>query len=215
MPLNSASLDAPAIDPVRLRIVAEARRHFLSHGFRGVTMSDLAAELGMSKKTLYAHFLTKIDLIEAVLRHKFEEIERELASSTSGYSTDFLAALQQMLACLQKHTSELQPPFVRDMQRASPELFQMVECRRQELIQRYFGTLFSEGQQRGMIRDDVPVTVVVAMLIAATQAIVNPTVLGELGLTPASGFAAVITVVLEGVLTRKDRSHDDQSTLAD
>jgi AcrR family transcriptional regulator len=30
------------------RIVSAARRHFFSHGLRGVTMDDLAEELGMS-----------------------------------------------------------------------------------------------------------------------------------------------------------------------
>ncbi|PYK63066.1 MAG: hypothetical protein DME50_18215, partial [Verrucomicrobia bacterium] len=39
----------------RQRIVEAARAHFFSHGFRSVTMDDLAEELGISKKTLYAH----------------------------------------------------------------------------------------------------------------------------------------------------------------
>ena len=30
------------------RIVTAARQHFFAHGFRGVTMDDLAAELGMA-----------------------------------------------------------------------------------------------------------------------------------------------------------------------
>ena len=50
-------------DPNRQRIVDAARVHFFSHGFRSVTMDDLAEELGISKKTLYAHFPGKIDLL--------------------------------------------------------------------------------------------------------------------------------------------------------
>ena len=193
-------------DPVRARIVAEARRHFLQHGFRGVTMSDLATELGMSKKTLYAHFLTKIELVEAVLRNKFDTIESDLASINTVGSTDFLAALQQMLACVQKHTDEVNPSFIRDVQRASPELFQVVEGRRRELIQRYFGALFIEGRKRGMVRKDVPIDVIVAVLLASTQAIVNPRALTELKLTPTTGFASILAIVLDGALTPKGRS---------
>ena len=54
-------------DASRQRIVEAARAHFFSHGFRSVTMDDLADELGISKKTLYAHFRSKIALLEAVL----------------------------------------------------------------------------------------------------------------------------------------------------
>jgi len=52
-------------DANRQRIVDAGRAHFFSHGFRSVTMDDLAGELGISKKTLYAHFPGKIDLLEA------------------------------------------------------------------------------------------------------------------------------------------------------
>ncbi|MGH7937854.1 MAG: TetR/AcrR family transcriptional regulator [Chthoniobacterales bacterium] len=44
-----------AFSPSRLsrrRIVETARAHFFQHGFRNVTMDDLAAELRASKKTL-------------------------------------------------------------------------------------------------------------------------------------------------------------------
>ena len=67
---------------IRQRIVDAARAHFFSHGFRSVTMDDLADELGVSKKTLYAHFPGKIDLLEAVLTDKFEGVEAMLKEVT-------------------------------------------------------------------------------------------------------------------------------------
>jgi hypothetical protein len=42
-------------------------------------------------------------------------------------------------------------------------------------------------------------------LLGAVQAIMNPSKMTELGLTPAAGYAAIITVILEGVLTEKGR----------
>ena len=58
-----------------------ARTHFFSHGFRSVTMDDLAEELGISKKTLYAYFPGKFDLLEAVLADKFAGVEAMLRSA--------------------------------------------------------------------------------------------------------------------------------------
>ena len=63
-------------DPNRQRIVEAARAHFLSHGFRSVTMDDLATELGISKKTLYTHFPGKFDLLEAVLATSSRALKR-------------------------------------------------------------------------------------------------------------------------------------------
>jgi len=63
MKRNAKAAPPPAAAAARRRILAGARRHFFANGFRRVTMDDLAAELGMSKKTLYAHFPSKQHLL--------------------------------------------------------------------------------------------------------------------------------------------------------
>jgi AcrR family transcriptional regulator len=189
------------------RIVDTARHHFFAHGFRGVTMDDLAAELGMSKKTLYAHFPSKTMLVEAVLLRKIRDMEAELERITFESSADFTGALQQLLATLHRHMGEIQPPFLRDIRREAPELFQMVESRRPAIIQRYFGKLLADGRSAGMIRKDIPVKLAVEILVGAVQAIVNPKKLEELEFTPNTAASAIITVVLEGMVTAKGRIH--------
>ena len=197
-------IDSPGEGTARGRIVAAARRHFFAHGLRGVTMDDLAAELGMSKKTLYAHFPGKAALVEAVVHEKFRQLEAEVAAIASDRS-DFLTALHRLLACLQRQSAEVQPTFLRDLQREAPELLKWGEARRREVIQRYFGQLLAEGRRQGLIRKDVPVHLVIEVLLGAVQAILNPPKLAELGLTPKAALSAVLTVVLEGAISPKGR----------
>src|SRR5215468_11664853 len=83
---------------VRQRIVDAARAHFFSHGFRRVTMDDLAEELGISKKTLYAYFPGKFDLLEAVLADKLKGVEATLKEVTRADPDDFPATLRRLLA---------------------------------------------------------------------------------------------------------------------
>jgi AcrR family transcriptional regulator len=194
---------SPGEPATRQRILAMARKIFLAQGFRSVTMDDLAGELGMSKKTLYAEFGSKTALLEAMLLDKFRSVEADLTPITSAGTADFAGALQRLLACMQQHIDEVKPPFLRDIQRECPELFQVVEGRRRELIERHLGKLLAEGRRAGMVRRDVPVHLIMEILMAAVQAIVNPSRLLELGLTPIRGVTAVITVVLNGVLTRE------------
>jgi AcrR family transcriptional regulator len=193
-------------NPAAQRIVTAARRHFFAHGFRSVTMDDLARELGMSKKTLYACFPGKASLVQAVLLDKFRGIENDLERIAAESPSDVLAALHELLACVQRHTEEIQPPFVRDIRREAPEMFQLVQNRRRELIQRYFGKLFDDGRKAGIIRKDIPARLIVEILLGATESIMNPPRMAELGLTPKAGFMSIITVVLEGVITGKGRS---------
>jgi AcrR family transcriptional regulator len=207
MPRRKAATKAPSEAPLaRQRIVATARRHYLAHGFRGVTMDDLARELGMSKKTLYAHFPTKVALVEAILRDKFQSVEADLKRASAQRPASFLAGLRLLLACVQRHTAEVQPPFLRDLEREAPETFQIVESRRAELVQRYFGKLLRQGRRQGLVRKDVPLPLIIEILLGAVQTIMNPPKMAELGLTPKTGFTAILTVILEGVITPKGRS---------
>jgi hypothetical protein len=48
----------------------------------------------------------------------------------------------------------------------------------------------------------------IEILLGATEAIMNPPKMAELGLTPKTGFLTIITVVLEGVLTERGRSRE-------
>jgi AcrR family transcriptional regulator len=189
----------------RRRIVAGARTYFFAHGFRGVTMDDLAAELGMSKKTLYAHFSSKMALLEAVMADKFSHVEADLARVTAENPSDFPARLQALLACMRSHTDEIGVAYIRDVRREAPELFAQVQARRRELIQRFFGKLLQDGRKAGMIRKDIPATMMIEMLLGAVDSVVNPAKMEELGSTPKEAFYQIITIFLEGVVI-KERS---------
>jgi len=192
-------------DEGRQRIVGAARAHFFSHGFRSVTMDDLAEQLGTSKKTLYAHFPSKIAVLEAVLADKLACVEAKLKEITRTYPHDFPTALHELLVGMQGELDEIKPPFVRDMRQKAPHVFKMVERRRAALIERFFGKLFVEGQGTGMVRKDIPAKLIIEILLAMVQAIMNPPKVEEFGLTPKTAFALIIKVVLEGVLIRKGK----------
>jgi AcrR family transcriptional regulator len=190
------------------RIVEAARAHFFCHGFRSVTMDELAEELGISKKTLYAHFPGKIELLEAVLADKFAGVEAKLNRIIHAHPHNFSAALLELLANMQRELDEIKPPFVRDMRQKAPHVFKVIERRRAALIERFFGKLFIEGQRAGMVRKDVPAKLTIEILLAIVQAIMNPLKMEELGMTPKEGFAGILKIILEGALTRRGRTVD-------
>ena len=192
-------------DPNRQRIVDAARVHFFNHGFRSVTMDDLAEELGISKKTLYTHFPGKFDLLEAVLADKLTGVEMTLREVTRAHPNDFSATLRELLAGTRRELDEIKPPFVRDMRQKAPHVFKLIERRRAAVIQRYFGELFVDGQRAGMVRTDVPAKLMIEILLAVVQSIMNPPKMEELGMMPKEGFAGILKIVLEGALTAKGR----------
>jgi len=56
-----------------------------------------------------------------------------------------------------------------------------------------------------MVRKDVPTKLIIEILLAIVQAIMNPPKMEELGMMPKEGFTGILKIVLEGVLTSKGR----------
>ncbi len=185
------------------RLVETAKSHFFAHGFRGVSMDDLAENLGMSKRTLYQHFSSKENLVKAVILLKFKNIDTELQNVLAESGRDFEGALRGLLACMQAHAGEIKPPFIRDMRRESPELFKLAESKRHEVVQTHFGKLLRSGRASGMIRKDIPVPLMIELLLGTLDAVVNPVRLTELGLSPKAAFSTITAIFLEGVVVRR------------
>ena len=62
----------------RRQIMDGARTVFLSAGFDGASMNDIAREAGVSKGTLYAYFTSKDDLFEAIIRGEYAQAAERL-----------------------------------------------------------------------------------------------------------------------------------------
>ena len=61
---------------VKERIIQAARNEFLRYGIRSVSMDDIAAQLGMSKKTIYQSFVDKEQLVDAVIENEIASMQQ-------------------------------------------------------------------------------------------------------------------------------------------
>ncbi len=75
----------------RRQIMDGARQVFLSAGFDGASMNDIARAAGVSKGTLYAYFNSKDALFEAIIRGEFaQSAERLCTFRREGDARDML-----------------------------------------------------------------------------------------------------------------------------
>lgn len=167
-------------------------------------MCDLAQELEISRKTLYARFPGKLDLPEVVLAEKFASIEPGVKPATHAPSRDFFATLPELLAATGHELAAIKPPFVRDMRQRTPQMFKAIEQRRGAPIERDFGEPFRQGQCAGMVRRRF-VRLMIELLVIPVRSTMNPAGMEELGMLPREGFGGIRKSVLEGALTAKGR----------
>lgn len=59
---------------MKSKILNTAIEEFLSYGFKSVTMDDIADKMAISKKTIYASYKNKTELVEATVMAVFDKI---------------------------------------------------------------------------------------------------------------------------------------------
>src|SRR6201993_3040205 len=82
----------------RRQIMDGARQVFLSEGFDGASMNDIARAAGVSKGTLYVYFDSKEQLFEALIREgKKEQAERLVFPGEPGDARELLGGFGRRL----------------------------------------------------------------------------------------------------------------------
>ena len=187
------------------RILDAAQSRFFAHGFSRVTMDELAADLGMSKKTLYRHFPAKEALLEAVMDRFTHGIAKEMDTIMANRSLVFPARLQALLGALGRRLALLDRVFLEDMGRHAPQVWKRIEDFRRERIFRVFGELFRQGAAQGHFRSDLDPSLILQIYFHSIQNVLNPRTLSTLPHSAGQVFETLLSVLFEGVLTEKGR----------
>lgn len=196
--------DSNASD-ARVRIVAAARVHFFAYGYSALRMDDLAAELGMSKKTLYVHFPSKDALVEEILQGFVQEVRSSADALFADTSLSFTAKLHRFTQAMTQRFARMNPHIFRDLQRSAPHIYRHVEELRHKNIPHVFGQMLRQGQAAGMVRADVDPALALEFWRPAIQNLMHPDTLDRLNVGPDQMFKQAVQLFFGGLLTTAGR----------
>jgi AcrR family transcriptional regulator len=197
-------------NPVVTRIVRQARAHFFSHGYSQCTMDEIAAELGMSKKTLYVHFSSKEALMTAVIDDLGREIRGSADALLANRQLNFAEKLRGFAEGMVERLTTINPRLLRDLQRFSPDLYRRVAEMREKNIPYVFGRFIEEGQIAGMVRNDLRTDFAVAFFLSAMNGLVQPAMMERLGIGPRDIAPRAIELFFGGLLTPAGRKEHEK-----
>ncbi|MFW5886156.1 MAG: TetR/AcrR family transcriptional regulator [Bacteroidota bacterium] len=132
-------------------IIEKVCELYKKFGIKSVTMDDVARELGISKKTLYTHFVDKASLVKVVIEYDKEKLARE-------YSAIFqkgLNAIEEMFEVNQfvmNIIRQYSPTIEYDLKKYYPAIQQnMQEKKLDNMYNTMLGNL-KKGKKEGLYR---------------------------------------------------------------
>lgn len=147
---------ASKFDFMKETILQKANEMYLNLGYKSVTMDDIAAELGISKKTIYQHFANKNELVEASTLDLFYKISAGIDSITEmGY--DAIEEIFMIRNFLKKNlNNESTSPFYQ-LQKFFPKTFICLRTRQFEKMHGCMICNLHKGIADGLYRQDIDI----------------------------------------------------------
>ena len=104
------------------RILQKANDLFRRYGVKSITMDEIAAQLGASKKTIYQYFSDKDELVEAVVRETIA-FSQKTCDDNRDTSKDAVHELFQAMDFVQQIFTNMNPAMMHDLEKFHPQSY--------------------------------------------------------------------------------------------
>lgn len=145
---------------------------FKKYGIRSVTMTDIAKELGMSKKTLYLYIENKHDLVSKVMRRYIVK-DKETCVLIQSQAENALDEMLKMIQYTQQQVDQMNPSILFDLQKYHRPVWQMLDdFNRKEILTMVENNL-KKGVEEGLYRVNLNVSIISRLHISLMPILSN------------------------------------------
>lgn len=156
-------------------MVEQATQLFIQFGLRGVTMEDLAREIGVSKKTLYVHFTDKNSLVEAVVE-SFLNQHKAAAETLFSAHPNPIDQLWGIAGAIQTQLQQVKPSLYLELRRHFPSAYRLFEAYRHQSIRKQVVQNLSAGIEQGWYRTNLNPEIVSMIFIQLMPMKMDPSI---------------------------------------
>ena len=184
------------------RVIDEAEKMFRKHGVRTITMDDIARRLGISKKTIYQHFIDKDDLVYQVTLHNMTREANDydcIMRTTDNPIQEMLKASEMM----KLHLADTNPNLVQDIQKYYPKAWTVIHQFEQQHVVEAIANNIRAGIEQGLYQDTLDPETMARLRLQTVHAAFNDEIFPRIWLTMEAIQQQLMEHFIRGLLTEK------------
>lgn len=192
---------------IKERIVAKAGQLFVQYGIRSVSMDELAASLGISKRTIYENFTDKEQILMAFLIKLRDERDQKGAEimKKAGNIIEFFIEMVEH----HKHTPFYSVKFYEDIYKYYPNVYDKIKIESQKAND-FFKSILAEGIKQGYVREDLNTDVAAFLVEESMYIYIRASYLEAPPFTFRELFSTMMTNFIRGIATENGIKIIDQ-----
>ncbi len=163
-----------------------------------LTLAQLSSSLHISKKTIYKFFTSKSEIYEAILANAVNQISIKQKEIYDDASLTLEEKIHRLLTIETNEEKILNMDKVRSLSESDPQFFKRL-MDEYEVRWDYFTKLLQEGIDKGLIKKDTNVNLVIRVLGASLQSFYRKDFNEFTGLTYTEAVKHLVNTILEGI----------------
>ena len=159
--------------PLSFRPVIEhARTQIMKNGIRSFTIETLAAELRISKKTVYKYFASKEEFVESVLMYNFNDLFSKV-EKLHKEPDDLLKHIYKIVQIILNHLSVMNSNSIYEIKIYYPHIWNRIEQFRSDVLKDLTHS-FEMAKSQGIIRKEVKIDFLTGVIFNVIQSVFQP-----------------------------------------
>jgi AcrR family transcriptional regulator len=168
---------------------------------RGVTftMSDVATNIHISKKTIYKEFDTKEELLDTVVDYIFDNIKAKEEQIMNDKSLSTVDKLRKILGAMPENYRDIDFQNVYPFLEKFPDVYRKMQYR---LATGWENTisLIEQGKKEGVVRKNVDIRFIKVMLEASIEKVLSDDMLSRTGINYIDALDQIVDILVNGML---------------
>ena len=153
---------------------------YAKYGIKSISLDEIARDMGISKKTIYAHVKNRDQLIERVVEFSIRQFVQGLRSLIKP-SDDVFTQLGVFYAYHIQQLRSFNPSFLPDLKKVNCKLFNRIKHVRDHRIYGLAEEILQQGIRESLFRDDLDVKYIYLSQMAKVSALSGAPVFDERG----------------------------------
>ncbi len=160
------------MEDTKTRILIQAHHLFLKYGIKNITMDCISECLGISKRTIYKHFLDKNELLRQSITSYLNKRDKTVATQIKN-STTVIEAIIRLIRLGMIDLEKINPLFFQDLKKYYPDILAYIEKENEPFNRKLIIKFLKQGIKQNLFREDIDLELVAAIVIGQLQNIRN------------------------------------------
>ena len=187
---------------MREKIISKSEELFLSLGFKSVTMDHIASAIGISKKTIYAHFSNKTELVEVVIFSTLDQIFQGIDKINEA-SVNPIEKLYEIKMFVLNYFKNEKVSSQHQLKKYYPEIYERLQVKQFEKMHASFENSLEMGINTGLFRASIDINFISRLYFNGMNAIRDISIFPESDFGKDYVFESYLEYHLRAIVTKQ------------